>query len=239
MFDDAKQPSSHDSSSDDAPKPILTFDELDAEQDPETSMTLQEMQQAIEDESHPLHDEALQQSKELADTMKTALESLNKQASIHLDFTNQLQGLRLPTPEELDLNNLTKYLNNGTTPKIPLIHKVDLSAECDVPTPPHYVHAAADQFDFEEELERIAEARREREAREQSQFELTAAQLETMNTMAANLQQLNHQMEKVHQRLSESNQGDNTSFKWTITIGALTLAATIISIIATIALSQL
>ena len=68
---------------------------------------------------------------------------------------------------------------------------------------------------------------------------MSAAQLKTLNTMAANLQQLNHQMEKVHQRLSESNQGDDTSFKWTITIGALTLAATIISIIATIVLSQL
>lgn len=239
MIENKKEPSSDTTPADDTSKPTLSLDELDSGQDPEASMTLQEMQQAIEDESHPLHDEALQQSKELADTMKTALESLNKRASIHLDFTSQLQGLRLPTPEELGLNNLTKYLNNGTTPKIPLIHEVDLSAECKVPTPPHYVYAAADQFDFEEELERIAEARREREAREQSQFDLTAAQLETMNTMAANLQQLNHQMEKVHQRLSESNQGDNTSFKWTITIGALTLAATIISIIATIALSQL
>ena len=202
-------------------------------------MTLQEMQQAIDDESHPLHKEALQQSKKLADTMTTALEALKRQTSIHLDLTSQLQALHLPTPQELSLDNLTNYLNIGTTPKIPPIHEVNLSTEHNVPTAPIYRPTVADQFDFEEELEKIAEARREREAREESQFEMSAAQLETLNTMAANLQQLNHQMEKVHQRLSESNQGDDTSFKWTITIGALTLAATIISIIATIALSQL
>ena len=239
MFDDEKQPLSQDSSSDDAPKPILTLDELRAEQDPETSMTLQEMQQAIDDESHPLHEEALQQSKKLADTMTTALEALKRQTSIHLDLTSQLQALHLPTPQELIPDNLTNYLNIGTTPKLPPIHEVNLSREYNGPTGPTYLPALADQFDFEEELEKIAEARREREARDESQFEMSAAQLETLNTMAANLQQLNHQMERVHQRLSESNQGDNTSFKWTITIGALTLAATIISIIATIALSQL
>lgn len=239
MFDDEKQPSLQDSSSDDAPKPSLTLDELRAEQDPETSMTLQEMQQAIDDESHPLHEEALQQSKKLANTMTTALEALKRQTSIHLDLTSKLQALHLPTPQELSPDNLKNYLNIGTTPKIPPIHEVNLSREYNIPTGPTYLPALADQFDFEEELEKIAEARREREARDESQFEMSAAQLETLNTMAANLQQLNHQMEKVHQRLSESNQGDNTSFKWTITIGALTLAATIISIIATIALSQL
>jgi hypothetical protein len=239
MIENKKDPSSDNTPTDDTQKPILSLDDLDAGQDPETSMTLQEMQQAIDDESHPLHKEALQQSKKLADTMTTALEALKRQTSIHLDLTSQLQALHLPTPQELSLDNLTNYLNIGTTPKIPPIHEVNLSTEHNVPTAPIYRPTVADQFDFEEELEKIAEARREREAREESQFEMSAAQLETLNTMAANLQQLNHQMEKVHQRLSESNQGDDTSFKWTITIGALTLAATIISIIATIALSQL
>lgn len=239
MIENKKDPSSDNTPTDDTQKPILSLDDLDAGQDPETSMTLQEMQQAIDDESHPLHKEALQQSKKLADTMTTALEALKRQTSIHLDLTSQLQALHLPTPQELSLDNLTNYLNIGTTPKIPPIHEVNLSTEHNVPTAPIYRPTVADQFDFEEELEKIAEARREREAREESQFEMSAAQLETLNTMAANLQQLNHQMEKVHQRLSESNQGDDTSFKWTITIGTLTLAATIISIIATIALSQL
>lgn len=239
MIENNKEPSSDSTPTDDTPKPILSLDDLDSGLDPETSMTLQEMQQAIDDESHPLHEEALQQSKKLADTMTTALEALKRQTSIHLNLTSQLQALHLPTPQELSLDNLTNYLNVGTTPKIPPIHEVNLLTEHNVPTAPTYRPTAADQFDFEEELENIAEARREREAREESQFEMSAAQLKTLNTMAANLQQLNHQMEKVHQRLSESNQGDDTSFKWTITIGALTLAATIISIIATIVLSQL
>lgn len=239
MIENKKDPSSDSTPTDDTPKPTLSLDDLDAGQDPEASMTLQEIQQAIDDKSHPLHNEALQQSKKLADTMTTALESLKRQTSIHLDFASGFQGLRLPTPEELGLDNLTKYLNNGATPKIPLIHEVDLSPERNLPALPTYLPAVADQFDFEEQLEGIAEARREREARDESQFEISAAQLETLNTMAANLQQLNHQMEKMHQRLSEGNQSDNTSFKWTITIGVLTLAATIISIIVTIALSQL
>mgnify|MGYP000960231650 CR=1 FL=1 len=239
MIENKKDPSSDSTPTDDTPKPTLSLDDLDAGQDPETSMTLQEMQQAIDDESHPLHEEALQQSKKLADTMTTALEALKRQTSIHLDFTSQLPGFRLPTFHELGLDSLTNYLNSETTQKLPLIHEADLSQEFKVPAPPTHLPNAADQFDHKEQIERIAEARQEREALAKSQFEMSAAQLETLNTMAANLQQLNHQMEKVHQRLSESNQGDNTSFKWTITIGALTLAATIISIIATIALSQL
>ncbi len=45
-------------------------------------MTLREMQEAINDESHPQHEEALRRSKELADALKKpAMRALNERVA--------------------------------------------------------------------------------------------------------------------------------------------------------------
>lgn len=53
-------------------------------------MTLREMQEAINDESHPQHEEALRQSKKLADALKPAMRALNERVA------KQISRIRVP-----------------------------------------------------------------------------------------------------------------------------------------------
>lgn len=219
----------------------LVLDDLDAEGDEGSRMTLKEMQEAIDDESHPQHEEALRQSKKLAETMMPALESLRKQMSAQFDMSSVLKGFEFPTAKSLGLTGLSESVMKSigsTIPKVYGLPKMDWASTLSESayTPPVIEHRYAQ--DLEEITDSIAEDAREREERAERQVEMAAAQLDTLQAMAANLQQLNQQMESVDQRLSQSNKSDGRSFGWTITVGALTLVATIIGIVVTVILSQ-
>lgn len=219
----------------------FVLDDLDTEDDEGLRMTLKEMQEAINDESHPQHEEALRESKKLAETMMPALESLRKQMSAQFDMSSVLKGIEFPTAKSLGLtgqsDSVMKSIGSAI-PKVNLMPEIDWPSKLSEPvyTPP--VIEPIHQSDFEELADSVAEAAREREERAERQVEMAAAQLDTLQAMAANLQQLNQQMESVDQRLSQSNKSDGRSFGWTITVGALTLAATIIGIVVTVILNQ-
>lgn len=53
------------------------MDAIEADGGDGVRMTLREMQEAINDEFHPQHEEALRRSKELADALKPAMRALN------------------------------------------------------------------------------------------------------------------------------------------------------------------
>ena len=57
------------------------MDALEVDGDDSVRMTLREMQEAINDESHPRHEEALRQSKKLADALKPAMQALNERVA--------------------------------------------------------------------------------------------------------------------------------------------------------------
>lgn len=89
-----------------------------------------------------------------------------------------------------------------------------------------------------ERFKSLAEAAREREERAERQVELAAKQVEALGAVAAQLQQLNRRMESVDQRLDQSHRSSGRSFGWTITVGALTLVATIVGIVVAVVLSH-
>lgn len=209
--------------------------------DQDSRMTLKQMQEAIDDESHPQHEEALRQSKRLADTMMPALQSLQRQVAAQLDLRKAFEGITFPTAQNLGLTGLHKSFVKSIGSALPMpnvMPKMNWTSRPpeSMPTPPAIDPAY--QNDFEEIADGFAEAAREREERAQRQVEMAAAQLDSLQAMAANLQQLNRQIESVDQRLSLSNKSARTSFGWSITVGALTLAATIVGIIVTVILSQ-
>ncbi|MGL4832665.1 MAG: hypothetical protein ACRCWS_08860, partial [Propionibacteriaceae bacterium] len=218
----------------------LVLDDLDMEGDEGSRMMLKEMQEAIDDESHPQHEEALRQSKKLADSMMPALESLRKQMSSQFDMSSALKRIKLSTTQSLGITGLSETVMKGIGSANPkdALPKMDrgstLSKSAYTPT----VIDSGYVQDLGEITDSIAEAALEREERAERQVEMAAAQLDTLQAMAANLQQLNQQMESVDQRLSQSNKSDGRSFGWTIMVGALTLVATIIGIVVTVILSR-
>lgn len=87
---------------------------------------------------------------------------------------------------------------------------------------------------FEEELDGIAEAVQERDERAERQVEMAAAQLDVLQTMAANMQQLNQKMESVDRRIYESNKSADKASRWAFFVGVSTLLVTITGVIVTI-----
>lgn len=205
---------------------------IEVEGDDSVRMTLREMQEAINDESHPQHEEALRQSKKLADALKPAMRALNERVA------EQISRIRVPVsfdPKVVIQNDSFKKLVESVPPMKDIISKVyidDASA-----FPESAIVQPANEFqyrrNFEVTLAEIAEAVQERDERDERQVEMAAAQLDVLQTMAANLQQLNQKMESVDQRIYESNKSADKASCWALTVGVSTLIVTIIGIIVT------
>ena len=208
------------------------MDAIEVEGDDSVRMTLREMQEAINDESHPQHEEALRQSKKLADALKPAMRALNERVA------EQISRIRVPVsfdPKMVIQNDSFKKLVESVPPMKDIISKVyidDVSA-----FPESAIVQPANEFqyrrNFEVTLDGIAEAVQERDERAERQVEMAAAQLDVLQTMAANLQQLNQKMESVDQRIYESNKSADKASCWGLIVGGLTLMVTIIGVFVT------
>lgn len=195
-------------------------------------MTLREMQEAINDESHPQHEEALRQSKKLADTLKPAMRALSERVA------EQTSRIKVPVsfdPKVTIQNDSFKKIIESVPPIKDIISKVyidDASA-----FPESAIVQPANEFqyrrNFEVTLDGIAEAVQERDERAERQVEMAAAQLDVLQTMAANLQQLNQKMESVDRRIDESNKSAGKASRWALIVGVSTLIVTIIGVIVT------
>lgn len=208
------------------------MDAIEADEGDGVRMTLREMQEAINDESHPQHEEALRQSKKLADALKPAMRALNERVA------EQISRIRVPVsfdPKVVVQNDSFKKIVESVPPTKDIIRKVytdDASA-----FPESAIVQSANEFqyrrNFEVMLDGIAEAVQERDERAERQVEMAAAQLDVLQTMAANLQQLNQEMESVDQRIYESNKSADKASCWALIVGGLTLMVTIIGVFVT------
>jgi len=210
-----------------------TMDAIEVERGDGVRMALREMQEAINDESHPQHEEALRQSKKLADALKPAMQALNKRVA------EQISRTRVPVSFDPKVTTQTesfkKIVESASlmTDIIPKIYTDDASVfpKSAIVSPPiEFQH----RHNFEVALDGIADAVQERDERAERQVEMAAAQLDVLQTMAANLQQLNQKMESVDRRIDESNKSAGKASAWTICIGAWTLAITIVGLIVTV-----
>lgn len=209
-----------------------TMDAIEVERGDGVRMALREMQEAINDESHPQHEKALRQSKKLADALKPAMRALNERVA------EQISRIRVPVSFDPKVTTQTesfkKIVESASlmTDIIPKIYTDDASVfpKSAIVSPPiEFQH----RHNFEVALDGIADAVQERDERAERQVEMAAAQLDVLQTMAANLQQLNQKMESVDRRINESNKSADKASRWGLIVGVSTLIVTIIGVIVT------
>lgn len=208
------------------------MDAIEVERGDGVRMALREMQEAINDESHPQHEEALRQSKKLADALKPAMQALNKRVAEQISRTQVPVSFvpKVTTQTE----SFKKIVESASlmTDIIPKIYTDDASVfpKSAIVSPPiEFQH----RHNFEVALDGIADAVQERDERAERQVEMAAAQLDVLQTMAANLQQLNQKMESVDRRINESNKSADKASRWGLIVGVSTLIVTIIGVIVT------
>lgn len=195
-------------------------------------MTLREMQEAINEESHPQHEEALRQSKKLADALKPAMRALNERVA------EQISRIRVPVsfdPKMVIQNESFKKIVESTPSITDIIPKVYTDDASVFPKSAIVQPAIESQYrrNFEETLDNVADAVQERDERAERQVEMAAAQLDVLQTMVANLQQLNQKMESVDRRIDESNKSAGKASRWALIVGVSTLIVTTIGVIVT------
>ncbi|WP_204473261.1 hypothetical protein [Actinomyces naeslundii] len=140
------------------------MDAIEADEGDGVRMTLREMQEAINDESHPQHEEALRQSKKLADALKPAMRALNERVA------EQISRIRVPVsfdPKVVIQNESFKKIVESVPPTkdiIPKVYTDDASAfpESAIVQPANEFHY---RRNFEVMLDGIAEAVQERDER--------------------------------------------------------------------------
>ena len=209
------------------------MDAIEVDGDDRVRMTLREMQEAINDKSHPQHEEALRQSKKLADALKPAMQALNERVA------EQISRIRAAVSFDPKVTTQTesfkKIVESASlmTDIIPNVYADDASV---FPRSAIVQPAIESQHrrNFEVALDGIADVVQERDERAERQVEMTAAQLDVLQTMAANMQQLNQKMESVDRRIYESNKSADKASRWAFFVGVSTLLVTITGVIVTI-----
>lgn len=172
------------------------------------SMTMAEIQAALDDETNPRHEEARRHA---ADTAKNLAPSLKKLSDSVASQTNAGEIMsQLPGHHNAAL---AWEFTDATPYEIPAHQVIDIPALADT--------------GWTDEME---EAMQEKSDRERRQDDIAEASLETMQAVAARIQQLNDKMEEVDERLES---GNNSATIWNglvLAIATLTLIATIIGI---------
>lgn len=208
----------------------------------ETDMTLEEVSEALRDEDHPRHAEAVEINRETAERLKPTLAALNEsiRASV-LPTMNVLKGWKPPTlsqevtramvPLLKDQEALASRLRPVSQPELP----DELTRTFAPPTP------AVGLEETHESTIATAKARAEREARQDEQAELS---LQALQSMAALLEQAQaearatrSEMEAVKRKISEGNESATEDARGMLQVGVLTLVATLGSIFITWVLS--
>lgn len=193
---------------------------------PSSKMTFGEMRDALADENHPRHDEAIQQGKRMSTELGPAMEELKKSLSIPpgiSQFAGNFKDL------SVSARDASTALVDSVKAIQPIISSVDVPPENDALqfTPP-VAHVSS--FDFDEINEELNEAVREKEARQQRNDKIAADSLEVLQAMAASIQQLDQKLGDVEQRLIENDMTAKDSSGKTITIAAWTLFSTVLGI---------
>lgn len=197
-------------------------------------MSLRELQEAVEDESHPRHAMAVQCNKELAEQMKPAIERLRQtvleQSGMRESLTRIQETVAKATIFSVPRVDLPKF---G-------VSKFDMS-KLDIANPvieqnqrwQHTMHEQ--QEELEQEITASAEAHAERQRVEDQRAEQT---LGVLVSMEAHLVQLNDRIQSVDARIEAGNATSSKVAGWTILVAVLTLLATVAGIVVTVLLSR-
>ncbi|WOO94253.1 hypothetical protein [Actinomyces urogenitalis] len=181
------------------------------------SMTMAELREALDDEHHPRHSEALRLNDELAKQIRPALAQLQE---LNQGVSNALSGavarIRLPSI---------------AMPEIPFhAHEYE------------YQRRRAESFREQQTyLDRLAETAAEdaEEAHHRQELEDQRAQqtLAVLMSMEASLRRLSTRTDDLGEQIRSGNTSSSKAARWTIIIAALTLLATIVGIAATVVIN--
>lgn len=189
-------------------------------------MTFGEMRKALADENHPQHDEALQWGKRMSTKLGPAMEELKRSMTSPPGLSQFAGGFKMPSLSALDGS---AALTDSVKALQPIISSADVPPEYEsLQFTPPVAHVTS--LDYDELNHGLAEAAREKEARQQRQDKVAADSLEVLQAMAASIQQLDQQMGNVEQRLVENNASAEASSKKTIWIASWTLFFTVLGI---------
>lgn len=192
-------------------------------------MSLRELQEAVEDESHPRHAWAVQRNKELAEQIKPAIERLQQTV-----FEQSGLGESLAQIQETAAKATTLSGPRADLTKFGML-KLDV-ANSMIEQNQRWQHTMREQ---QEEIERvttaIVEARAERQRLDEQRAEQT---LDVLTSMEAHLLQLNNRIQSVDTRIEAGNTTSSKVAGWTILVAVLTLFATVAGIVVTVLLSR-
>lgn len=209
----------------------------------QSDMTFSEVEEALKDEAHPRHAEAVEINRETAELLRPTLDALN--ASVRKSMMpglNALKGWKPPILSPGVLEAMKPVLADRET----LFQKMEPLALPRLPKelvePPVAWAPTVDTEALEADAREAAEHRAERDARQDEQAELS---LQALRSMAALLQeaQLEAQatraeMEAVKQEISAGNTSATEDARGMLQVGVLTLVATLASIFISWVLSQ-
>ncbi len=192
--------------------------------DDEHPMTLRELREAIEDESHPRHAEAVQRNKELAEQLRPAMDRLRQtvfEQSGMKETLARIQAAAVP----------------ATSFKMPKfdIAKVDLTNPVLERQQEWQRSMQEQQRQMQEAAVEVAESRARRQRLEDQRAEQT---LDVLASMDAHLAQLNGRIESVDAKIEAGNKSSSKVAGWTILVAVLTLLATVVGIVVTVLLSR-
>lgn len=191
-----------------------------------SEMTFGEMNQALADENHPRHDEAVQWGKRMSTNLGPAIEELKKSIFSPPGISQLAASIKIPSASARDASTA---LTDSVKAMQPIISSTDIPPEYEsLQLTPPVAHVPS--FDYDELNQGLAEAEQEKEARQQRQDKVAADSLEVLQAMAASIQQLDQQMGNVEQRLVENNTSAEASSRKTIWIASWTLFFTVLSI---------
>lgn len=198
----------------------------------ETDMTVREVAEALKDEYHPRHTEAVEINRETAKMLRPMLDALTKSVMGNLDpVASVMRGIRPPSLPKIPESPVSEALQNAEALSERMMPKpLDLvgpSVEKIFGSPQSMI----DTKELTADIEAANRRRWEREAKQDEQAELS---VQTLQAMAAQLEQAQaeaaatrSEMEAVKRELSEGNRSGGRLMLWTLIIAGLTLLATI------------
>lgn len=197
-------------------------------------MTLHELQEAVEDESHPRHAEAVQRDKELAEQLRPAMDRLRQTVMEQSGMTEQLA--RIQKTVTASMPKLTPSIDL-TKLAVPMVDMPKFN----VPNPVTEQNQRwqGSMREQQEELDRAIEVGARAKAQRQQMDDHRAQQtLDVLVSMDAHLVQLNSRIEGVDARIEAGNTSSSKVAGWTIVVAVLTLLVTIAGIVITVLLSR-
>ncbi|MCS4483999.1 hypothetical protein NXS08_00640 [Gleimia sp. 6138-11-ORH1] len=207
--------------------PNVTDNAEDAE-DGIRHMTLKELQEAYEDESHPRYEEAMVETKLISEQLTPSLEALRKTVGHSVDLSGIIKKM-IPVAEQLgsvSLNAGVADIFKNAIPKPNLPSTDLLNPTYEPPVFARYMpNLDVDSLrmpDYKGLLESIAESSRVNEKRAQRQ-------LETLEAMSAVLMQTQTELERQHKENKESASINTNLVRWTLiaTVAGIVIGATV------------